>query len=107
VTKSNCILFAVPRWIARGRQDQCKYLVIRFGKSHLCIRMSRIPWGFVHFLLGEMDPVTGQLSLTSYKPPVGHHKTGLALTFKGSVVEGDAIVRWVELSEDVTGSPGH
>lgn len=95
--KSNCVLWSVPRWIAKGRQDQCKYLVIRF---------SRIPWGFVHFLLGEMDPLTGQLSLSSFKPPVGHKKTGIALTFDGEVVEGDAIIRWVELSEEVSGHTG-
>jgi len=101
--KSNCLLWAIPRWIAQGRQDQCRYLVIRLGKRYLCIRWSRIAWGVVHFLLGEMDPVTGQLQLSSFKPPVGHRKTGLALTFRGAVVEGDALVRWVELSEEVSG----
>lgn len=105
--KSNCLLFAIPRWIARGRQDQCKYVVIQFGKSYLCFRWSRIPWGFLHCLLGEMDPVTGQIQVTSYKPPPGHKKTGVALTFKGAVVEGDALVRWVELSEEVPGQTGH
>jgi len=94
MSKSNCLLFAVPRWIARGRPQQQSYLVIRW---------SRIPWGFVHFLHGQLDPVTGQIEVVSYKPPLGHHKTGLALTFKGSVVEGDALTRWVELSEDVAG----
>lgn len=102
--RSNCILWAVPRWIAKGRQEQCKYLVIPFGKWSLCFRWSRIPWGILHCLLGEMDPVTGQISVQSYKPPLGHKKTGLALTFKGQVVEGDSIIRWVEMSEDVPGT---
>lgn len=96
--KSNCILFAVPRWLARGKPREQKYLVIRF---------SRMAWGFVHFLYGEMDPLTGQIAVTSYKPPLGHQKTGLALTFKGAEVEGDALVRWVELSEEVPGQAGH
>jgi hypothetical protein len=106
VAKSNCLLFAIPRWIAHGKPDQQRYLIIQLGKSSLCIRWSHIPWGFVHFLHGEMDPLTGQIAVTSYKPPVGHRKTGLALTFKGHVVEGDALVRWVELSEEVGGA-GH
>jgi len=80
VNKSNCLLWAVPRWIARGRPEQERYLVIRW---------SRIPWGFLHFLVGEMDPATGQIQVTSYKPPPGHRKTRPAFTFAGSVTEGD------------------
>ena len=101
--KSNCLLWAIPRWIANGRQDQSPYFIIKFFGAFLCFRWSRIPWGFLHCLLGRMDPVTGQIAVKSYKPPLGHHKTGIALTFEGQVVEGDAIVRWVEMSEEVSG----
>lgn len=93
MTRSNCLLWAIPRWLMRGRQDQSPYLLFRW---------SRIPWGILHCLLGEMDPVTGQIAVRSFKPPIGHRKPGIALTFEGSVVEGDALIRWVELSEDVT-----
>jgi len=101
--KSNCLLWAIPRWIVKGRQDQSPYFIIPLGKWRLLLRWSRIPWGFLHCLLGEMDPVTGQIQVVSYKPPLGHHKTGIALTFEGHVVEGDSIIRWVEMSEEVSG----
>ena len=103
MSKSNCLLWAVPRWIAKGRPQQARYWVLRLGGSYLCIRWSRIPWGVVHFLHGEMDPSTGQIAVTSYKPPPGHKKTGPAFTFHGRVTEGDALVRLVELVEDVPG----
>lgn len=106
-SKSNCFLWALPRWIAHGRPQQSRYLVIRLRKSYLCIRWSRIPWGFLHFLHGEMDPLTGQIAVTSYKPPAGHAKHRPALLFAGAVTEGDALVRWVELVEDVPGQAGH
>jgi len=64
-----------------------------------------MPWGVLHCLLGEMDPLTGQIAVTSYKPAVGQHKEAFSLRFNGTVVEGDAIIRWVEMSEDVSGHP--
>jgi len=92
VSRSNCIFWALPRWFAKGVQGHSPYLVFRF---------SRIPFGILHCLLGEMDPATGQVAVRSFKPPPGHRKSGFAPVFDGHVVEGDAVIRWVELSEDV------
>ena len=80
MTRSNCILWAIPRWLQKTKPGEESYLVIR---------RSRIAWGFVHMLHGTLDPQTGQLKLTSYKPPHGHVKTEFAPVFHGEVIEGD------------------
>lgn len=87
--KSNCLFFALPRWLEKAPPGEEYYLVIR---------RSRIPWGVFHMLLGRLDPVTGQLALTSYKPPPGHKKTGFQPTFNGKVVEGDGNTKAQDLS---------
>lgn len=79
-SKSNCILWAVPRWLRKADPGEESYLVIR---------RSRIAWGILHMLHGTLDPKTGQIKLNSYKPPPGHVKTGFAPVFHGEVVEGD------------------
>jgi hypothetical protein len=48
-----------------------------------------VAWGFFHCLAGKLDKETGQIAVTSYKPPPGHKKTGFAPFFDGAVVEGD------------------
>lgn len=78
--KNNCMYWAVPRFLQRARAGEETYLVLRY---------SRMPYGLLHCLLGKLNPETGELVLTSYKPPAGHAKRRPALIFKGSVVQGD------------------
>lgn len=79
--KSNCILWAAPRWLRRG---------IAGEETYLCFRITRVKYGVLHCLLGERDPTRYRLNMTSYRPPPGHVKTGFAPVFKGDVVTGDA-----------------
>lgn len=80
--KSNCILFALPRFLRKAPPGEETYLVIR---------RSRVAWGFCHTLVGTLDPATGQIAVQSYKPPPGHKKTGFAPVFEGAVVNGDGV----------------
>jgi len=89
--KSNCILFALPRWLRRVAPGEETYLVIR---------RSRVNWGLCHVLIGRLDPSTNQIAVQSYKPPPGHQKTGFAPVFHGAVVQGDADTRAAELDLD-------
>lgn len=84
IGKSNCLFYALPRWLKAAPPGEEYYLVIR---------RSRVPWGMFHMFLGKLDPQTGKLDLTSYKPPPGHHKTGFQPTFDGKVVEGDKVTK--------------
>ena len=77
--KSNCVFWALPRWVRRASDGHASYLVIR---------LSFIPWGFFHCLLGEVDKETGQLALRSLKPKSGK-KEGFAPLFHGEVTHGD------------------
>lgn len=87
--KNNCLFWAVPRWLVRAIQGQEAYLVLR---------LSFIRWGFLHCLLGRYDHSTGQVALSSYKPPPGHRKTRFAPTFIGKVVHGDTPTRHGDLT---------
>lgn len=78
--KTNCLFWAFPRWLKRTLAGEEIYLVFR---------VSRLRWGFFHCLLGRHDPATGQIAVSSFKPPEGHVKRRPALVFTGSVVEGD------------------
>lgn len=89
MSRSNCVFFALPKWLAGVKAGEETYLVLRF---------SRIRWGFFHMLLGKMDPKIGQIALTSYKPPPGHKKTGFQPVFNGTVVEGDADTKAADLT---------
>lgn len=80
MTRSNCLCYALPRWLTRARAGEETYLIFR---------VSRVRWGFFHVLLGRLDQETGQIVVSSYKPPPGHVKTGFAPKFKGEVVDGD------------------
>lgn len=79
--RSNCLQYALPRWLSRVRAGEETYLIFR---------ISRVRWGFFHCLLGRYDPETDQIAVTSYKPPPEHVKSGFAPTFHGQVVSGDA-----------------
>ena len=89
MARSNCLFFALPRWLRKAPPGEETYLIFR---------RSRVRWGFFHCLSGELDPETRQIKVTSYKPPPGHVKTGFAPVFNGSVVEGDAETNHGELS---------
>jgi hypothetical protein len=80
MTKNNCLCWALPRFLTRAKHGEETYLIFR---------ASRVRWGFFHVLIGKLDPETGQIVVSSYKPPDGHQKTGFAPTFKGDVVDGD------------------
>jgi len=80
MTRSNCLCWALPRFLTRAKAGEETYLIFR---------VSRVRWGFFHVLLGQLDPETGQIVVSSYKPPAGHVKTGFAPKFKGDVVDGD------------------
>lgn len=82
--KSNCLFWALPRWLRRTQAGEETYLVFR---------LSRIRWGCLHCLLGTRDPVTNQIAVQSYKPPPGHAKGGFEPVFEGGVVEGDAVTK--------------
>lgn len=79
--RSNCLRYALPRWLSLARAGEETYLIFR---------VSRVRWGFFHCLLGRYDPNTDQIAVTSFKPPAGHTKTRPALIFDGAVVNGDA-----------------
>ena len=87
--QSNCIFWAMPRWLAQA---------IRGREAYLVLRLSFIRWGFLHCLLGRFDHATGQVALTSYKPPPGHRKTRFSPTFCGTVVHGDTPTRHGDLA---------
>lgn len=78
--RSNCVLWALPRWLRKAEPGEESYLVIR---------RSRVPWGILHCLTGKLDKATGQLALESYKPIGDQHKQGFEPVFRGEVVEGD------------------
>lgn len=80
MTRNNCLCWALPRFLTRARAGEETYLIFR---------VSRVRWGFFHVLLGRLDQETGQIVVSSYKPPPGHVKTGFAPKFKGEVVDGD------------------
>lgn len=87
--KSNCLFWALPRWLTRAKAGEETYLIFR---------LSRIRWGFFHCLLGKRDPATGQIAVQSYKPPAGHVKRHPAPTFSGSVVDGDEVTKLGDLT---------
>lgn len=89
MARSNCLFFALPRWLRKTPPGEETYLIFR---------RSRVRWGIFHCLLGVLDPETGQIKVVSYKPPPGTVKTGFAPTFHGSVVEGDAETNHGDLS---------
>lgn len=76
--KSNCLFYALREWFGALRRGEETYFVIR---------RSRIPWGIFHTLHGRLDPATGQIAVTSYKP-IDPRKQGPF--FRGDVVQGDA-----------------
>lgn len=78
--KSNCLFWASRKWLQRGIAGQ---------ETYLCFRITRIKYGIIHCLLGELDPTRYRINMMSYRPPHGHAKTGFAPVFKGSVIEGD------------------
>ncbi len=78
--RSNCVLFALPRWLRAAPAGDEDYLIIR---------RSRVRWGFCHVLHGRLDPATGQIAVTSYKPIVDAAKTSLEPVFEGHAVDGD------------------
>jgi hypothetical protein len=78
--RSNCVAYALTTWLLKRPPEEERYLLIR---------RSRVAWGFFHCLSGSLDKETGQIRVTSYKPPPGHKKTGFAPFFHGSVVDGD------------------
>ena len=80
MTRTNCLCWALPRFLTRAKAGDETYLIFR---------ASRVRCGFFHVLLGRLDPETGQIVVSSYKPPAGHVKTGFAPKFKGDVVDGD------------------
>lgn len=89
MARSNCIFWALPKWLKRAKSGEETYLIFR---------LSRVRWGFFHCLIGRLDPTTNQISVHSYKPPPGTIKTGFAPVFEGSVVEGDADTNHGDLS---------
>lgn len=78
--RSNCVIYALTQWLRKAVPGEEDYLVIR---------RSRVRWGVFHMLHGTLDPETGQIKVTSYKPPDGHAKTRFAPFFEGRVREGD------------------
>lgn len=78
--RSNCLIYALTAWLKAAPPGE---------ESYLLIRRSRVRCGIFHALHGTLDPATGQIAVTSYKPPPGHVKTGPAPLFKGSVRDGD------------------
>lgn len=78
--KSNCLIYALTTWLKPAPPGE---------ESYLLIRRSRIRWGMFHMLHGRLDRATGQIAVTSYKPPPGHEKTGFAPMFDGQVRDGD------------------
>ena len=81
MARSNCLFFALPRWLRKAPPGQETYLIFR---------RSRVAWGLFHCLHGVLDPETDQIKVISYKPPPGTLKTGFEPVFKGTAVEGDA-----------------
>ena len=80
-SQSNCIFYAMGRYLGPGVVDPTRYLLIR---------RSRINWGICHVLYGTADAETGQIRVWSYKPPPDHEKPGVRPFFEGRVVEGDS-----------------
>lgn len=78
--RSNCVLWAVPRWLRKAEPGEESYLVIR---------RSRVPWGILHCLHGTLDKATGQIVVHSLKPIGDQHKQSFEPIFHGEVVEGD------------------
>lgn len=78
--RSNCLIYALTAWLRAAPPGE---------ESYLLIRRSRVRWGLFHALHGRLDRDTGQIAVTSYKPPPGHKKTRPAPFFDGKIVEGD------------------
>ncbi len=78
---TNCLIFAIALWYRRWRRG-------RGTGAYLCIRLSRVPWGFIHVLYGKLDRETGQIKVVSYKPDSAR-KTGIEVVFKGHIARGD------------------
>lgn len=78
--KSNCLFWAVPKWIQRGVAGE---------EPYICFRWCRVPYGIFHCLLGDWDPTRYRIRMTSYKPIGNQNKTGFEPVFHGHVVEGD------------------
>jgi hypothetical protein len=78
--RSNCLIYALTAWLKSASPRD---------ESYLIIRRSRVRWGIFHMLHGKLDHATGQIAVTSYKPPPGHKKTKPAPFFDGHVVDGD------------------
>lgn len=93
MVKSNCVFYALPRWLREVVRKQPPG-----EETYLIIRRSRIRWGFFHLLHGKLDPETNKIEVTSYKPPVGHKKTRFAPTFEGTVVHGDEVTKPADLT---------
>ncbi len=91
---SNCISYALKRWFPKAKPGQERYLIFR---------RSRLDWGFFHALYGELDPETNQIRVTSYKPPEGHVKAGVAFTFEGAAREGDLPTDFTKLDANGPG----
>lgn len=87
--KSNCLFFAIPKWLRKSPPGEETYLIFR---------RSRINWGILHCLVGTLDPLTNQIKVESYKPPLGHKKTKFAPVFEGTIVEGDADSKMQDLT---------
>lgn len=80
--RSNCPIYALTAWLRAAPPGE---------ESYLLIRRSRVRCGMFHALHGTLDSDTGQIRVTSYKPPPGHVKTGPDPLFKGSVRDGDKL----------------
>lgn len=80
MSRSNCLIYALTAWLRAAPPGEESYLVLR---------RSRVRWGILHALHGRLDESTGQIVVSSYKPPPGHVKTKVAPLFDGSVVGGD------------------
>ena len=78
--RSNCLIFALTAWLRPAPPGE---------ETYLLVRRSRVRWGGIHALHGRLDPETGQVAVSSYKPNAAE-KRGLAVVFKGREVEGDA-----------------
>lgn len=87
--KSNCLFWAVPKCIQRGIAGQ---------ETYLCFRVSRVPYGVFHCLLGDRDPTRIRINMVSYKPIGNQNKAGFEPVFHGQVIEGDDVTDHGDLS---------
>lgn len=82
---TNCIIFAFRLFFRRWRSAAKRKVPFN---GYIVVRLSRVPWGFIHVFYGRWDKTHDTIRIVSYKP-IKARKSGFEPVFRGLVKRGD------------------